>query len=197
MRWRSFAVGILAIGPGLCTGFGAAEGAGPWRGQVVDAETGQPISGVVILAEWRKRSPGFIHSRVEFYDAEEAVTDREGRFVVPARSTRALNPLVTIEGPILHMFKSGYGRWRFRGSAGWGKLDLAEHDRLHNEAWMRFEGPGAVFELPPSRTREERLKSLSEAWPWSKIPDSRMRRYLRALDDEREALGLQPSGRGK
>ena len=29
---------------------------GPWRAQLVDAETGQPLEGAVVLALWDKRS---------------------------------------------------------------------------------------------------------------------------------------------
>ena len=32
----------------------SAEAAGPWNARVVDAETGQPLEGVVVLAYWIK-----------------------------------------------------------------------------------------------------------------------------------------------
>jgi hypothetical protein len=79
----------------------AAHAAGPWRGQVVDAETNQPLAGVVVLAIWDKISPSFIHPQRDFHDVDELVTDAEGRFVVPARSRHFLNPLVHLDGPRL------------------------------------------------------------------------------------------------
>ena len=39
---------------------GQANVAGPWKAQIVDAETGKPVEGVVVLAVWYRRytSPG-------------------------------------------------------------------------------------------------------------------------------------------
>ena len=94
---------------------GPAEAAGPWRGQVVDAETGQPLEGVVVLAVWDKLSPGVMHPRREYHDVDEVVTDADGRFVIPERRMLTANPFVNLDGPNLHLFKPSYGRWRDRG----------------------------------------------------------------------------------
>ncbi len=32
-----------------------AQAAGPWRAQVVDAETGQPLEGVAVIGVWQRR----------------------------------------------------------------------------------------------------------------------------------------------
>src|SRR5581483_4786190 len=139
-RWllrAGLVCGALALG-----GPAPAGAAGPWRGTVVDAETGQPVEGVVILAVWTKRSPGVIHARLEFYDAEEAVTDAAGRFTLAARSTTPRNPFVRIEGPRLTMFKGGYGRHLFRGELQWPRPELSIRT---DDAWKRFETTGVEF----------------------------------------------------
>lgn len=166
-----------------------ADAAGPWRGQVFDAETGQPLEGVVVLAVWEKRSPGIIHDRVEFHDADEAVTDAEGRFLLPARSLSMPNPFVEIRGPRVYMFKPGYGERRFRGELDWLKLGSIERDARYAEARKRLEGDGTLFELPPLKSREERLRSMSMP---PLVPDGRMPRYLEAIRRERRSMGLQP-----
>ncbi len=169
-----------------------SDAAGPWRGQVVDAESGQPLEGVVVLAVWERRSPGLIHPQTDFHDADEVVTDAQGRFVLPARSLKTLNPFVSIRGPRLLMFKAGYGERRFRGEREWRKLDLSEQIKRYEEAEKRFEGDGVVFELTRLRTREERREFLSHASPPGEVPAERMSRYMDVIDQERVWLGFQP-----
>jgi hypothetical protein len=47
---------MLALG--LLGVVGPAGGAGPWRAQIVDAETGEPLARVVIVASWIKYTAG-------------------------------------------------------------------------------------------------------------------------------------------
>src|SRR5438128_2478809 len=102
----------MAIVAALIVKAGPAEAAGPWKAQIVDAETGQPISGAVVLAAWWTRSPGAVHERRDFQEAIEVVTDDQGRFVIPAVSTVSLNPFTRIQGPDIKIFKGGYGQWQ-------------------------------------------------------------------------------------
>ena len=60
-------------------------GEGPWRGQVVDADTGRPLSDVVVVAVWYLAIPGPVHEGKVFQAADEVVTDAAGRFELPAR----------------------------------------------------------------------------------------------------------------
>src|SRR5260370_15094947 len=62
------------------------QAAGPWKAQVVDAETGQPLEEVVVLMYWIKYTGSWAGwAGGEFDDAEEVVTVADGRFVVPSR----------------------------------------------------------------------------------------------------------------
>src|SRR3970040_2205127 len=52
------------------------------RGQVVDEETGKPLKGVIVVAQWQPYFPpigekGAVHSH-------ETLTDSEGRYFIPA-----------------------------------------------------------------------------------------------------------------
>jgi hypothetical protein len=158
-----------------------ATAAGPWRGQVVDAETNKPLEGVVVLAQWDKLSPGTIHAARAFYDVDEVVTDADGRFVIPERRVLTPNPFVTLDGPILLMFKPGYGPGLERG--------LPEYSNIHDMRRL-MEKQGVIFAMNPVRTRGERR----ETWPHvpSEIPNSMMRRFLEAINQERRSYGLGP-----
>jgi hypothetical protein len=173
-----------------------AEAAGPWRGQVVDLETGQPLEGVVVVAVWEKVSPGVMHPRRDFEDVDEVVTDSDGRFVIPARRVTTLNPFVNIEGPTLVMFKPGYGRWGFRGEYEWLKrYSMEEQDARIAKAREEFESTGAQFELPRLKTPEERRNFLSHvASPFS-VPPARIPRLSVAIDEEELFLGIKPPSR--
>ena len=74
-------------------------------GMVVDAETGQPIDGAVILVEWTqtKGLPGM--SYTESYKVVEVVTDKEGKASIDG----ALSPF--IRGPNVTIYKKGYVAW--------------------------------------------------------------------------------------
>ena len=52
-----------------------AEQWGPFRGRMVDAETGAPIPGAHFMVSWERDYPNPVHWTQRFYDAQEAVTD--------------------------------------------------------------------------------------------------------------------------
>lgn len=166
------------------------EAAGPWKGQIVDKETGKPLDGVVILAVWTKCGLIVMDGCAEYGDSEEVVTGPDGRFAIQARRYFSLfHPFSSLKGPEFYIFKAGYGRWQFQGYDTWSK-DALESEEQRKKAWKRFEGERAVLELPPLKTRKERLQFLSH--PGGEIPKERIKRYLEALDQERINLGLQP-----
>jgi hypothetical protein len=75
-----------------------------WK--VVDADTGEPIEGAVVLVEWTKKKglPGFTHTKV--YKIIEKETDMKGE----VRIKRVLNPFV--DPPCIVIYKQGYVAWR-------------------------------------------------------------------------------------
>lgn len=161
----------------------SAEAAGPWKAQIVDAETGKPLEGVVVLAYWiRYTASPAGWAGGTFYDAEEVVTGPDGRFVIQARATWTLLFWTKISGPEFVIFKPGYGRLRFREA----------------EAWKKFEkGEEAVIEMSPLKTREERLK-FYHTLSWSAlVPSERTKRLREAEDMERVYLGFRKMHEGK
>lgn len=176
---------------------GASAAAGPWTAQVVDAETGKPLEGVVALAYWIKYT-GMWHAGGDpkFYDAEEVVTGPDGRFIIQARSTWTLLWWREIRGYFV-IFKPGYGQWRYRGYEEWQKLRIWERQAQEEEArkWEEtgeIESGEVVIELPPLRTRGERLRFLDSVGldPLPPVPLDRTEHLQKAKDEERAYLGL-------
>ena len=77
---------------------------GPFRGQVVDFETGEPIAGAHVMVMWIRDRPS-LHSGESFYDARETVADDEGRFEIPYER-RWLTAWVN--APATSVFSPGY-----------------------------------------------------------------------------------------
>ena len=186
---------LLIVALAVLFGPRAAGAAGPWKAQIVDAETGQPLDGVVVLMYWIKYTGGPAGwAGGEFYDAEEVVTGQDGRFVVPSRWIFTLNPFKKVTREMV-IFTPGYGRWRFRGAQEWEKLPREERDARYEEAARQFDGDGVVMELPPLKTREERLKFYDDPYGRTPtpalVPPERTRRLQEARDTERAYLGFR------
>jgi len=75
-------------------------------GTVIDAESGKPIEGAVVLVEWTYTSGKWIGLRsTSSYKVVETVTDKEGKFKVSG----VLNPFV--DPPDVTIYKRGYVAW--------------------------------------------------------------------------------------
>ena len=79
----------------------------PMASTVVDAVTGQPIEGAVVLVEWTKMH-GIGEHWTESFKVEEAVTDKDGKFTVAGLDTRSVN------SPDVTVYKNGYVAWSSR-----------------------------------------------------------------------------------
>lgn len=168
--WRGVVFSsALALATG-CAWFSNGEAAGPWKAQIVDAETGQPLEGVVVLASWIKYESsvgGWAGGK--YYDSEEVVTGPDGRFVIQSRWSYTIPGITKVSGPEWVIFKPGYGQWRLRpGAKGFG------------------EGEEAIIGLSALKTREERLKFHVTRPTW--VPPERMTRLTEALKKEDEFL---------
>ena len=92
----------------------------PVHGQVIDADTGQPLEGVIVAAHWELRDTGWTGSPVGQVAVMEDVTDNKGAF-----SFRWWRPrlrwrfwgLLRSDAPGLLFFKSGY-KWESCSNQG-------------------------------------------------------------------------------
>jgi hypothetical protein len=85
------------------TGTGCA---GTIQGQVVDAQTGQPVAGAVVLGVWTKVAglPGLHHH--ELVGVQEVETDAEGRFIL-----KRAKSIIHEDDESITVYKPGYVAW--------------------------------------------------------------------------------------
>ena len=165
----------LLLALAACAAVRARENWGPFRGQLVDVETGQPIAGAAILVVWWEAilSPTG-HPTEEFYEARESVTDAEGRFEVPRLSVPFWK--LGIQAGQVSYFAPGY----------------APHAELVTPPdGQPFVDP-TVVQMRRLTTREERVEYQGRFPP--SIPFEKMPNLLRALNEERRRLGFGPFG---
>lgn len=166
---------LIALGTLLPVVSGCAQTApnqwGPFRGQVVDAETGTPIPGAVFVAIWIRMIPFPGHAIEKFDEARAAVADTEGRFELPRRG----RPLFSggIENVYLACVAPGYAP---------------------------FVGGGVEPQPPMIRLRPLNAKELqyprtaSFAPAISLISDDRRAQLDKEINAQRRAMKLPPVG---
>jgi len=153
----------------------------PYRGQILDSETKAPLAGAVVVALWRRERVYPFQVNTERYAVRETVTDSDGRFLMEVKDIEEGAPRRTRKPEFL-VFLPGYGAFPHRYTSPKGFL--AE----------LFEGSGTTVEVPRLENREDRLSNLSSFGPhsFSEKPHKELPRLMRAIDEERVALGLRP-----
>lgn len=82
---------------------------GPYHGQVVDADTGEPIEGAAVAGIWElEYFILFIYSNTHFANAKETVTDADGKFKLPLTFAFTFWPFSALNEMDLVVFKPGY-----------------------------------------------------------------------------------------
>jgi hypothetical protein len=122
---------------------------GPFRGQIVDAETGAPIANAHVMVTWFASRPNLVDSVSDFYDARETVSDAQGRFELP-RLWRLWT--LWVMAPTLEYFAPGYLTHRYEVVA------------LDGEPYAG----STIVRLRPIKTREERCTER----PYTPMHDS-------------------------
>lgn len=181
MKMYAMALIMLSM---LVTGcFYAVRYDGPYEGRIVDAETGAPIEGVVVLGVWYTETPGLAGAISSYYDATETVTDKNGEFRIQGLGIKVITRVVPMD---VLIFKAGYehigmGPWEsFRGSNFYKKI-------------VKWEGEKAIIPLR-RMTMEERKNKLGPASPPSEAPLEKVILMLKEIDKDDIERGLSPRG---
>lgn len=172
------------------------------EGTVVDAETGDPIEGAVVLVERSLR--GGFEGFTGYYEYQETLTDVQGNYHVPALGLVFEPNRFDDYDPQLQIYKAGY-RKGYLGNA-WDCLDVkAEsciknyygrppHDWYRESVWdgktvglMRFTGTtkeriSALGDYK-SVARHDHYRQQKCSWIGFEIP-----KYLRAINRELHSL---------
>lgn len=148
----------LAVAVAALSGCAPAHRYPAYRGRVLELGTDRPIEGAGVLAVYRM----FLYTPIERFDRylgyQAVLTDKEGRFAIPAVTRVNLNPLKTFDPRVrITIYKRGYGN--FPGSVG-GKyvVKMAKQGRTEPELergqWVPPDAE-VTFWLPKLETAEE------------------------------------------
>ncbi len=142
---------------------------GPFRGRIVDADTGQPIPGAVAIVVWLQNLPSPVHGRLTYFDARAAVAGPDGTFEIPRRSRPFWS--ARIDPPRFDYTAPGYVVWNVE------------------EVWRR---PGRVeMKRASSLSEQERFRPRGTGRA-GLIPLEDQQRLLESVNAERDRMGLLP-----
>jgi hypothetical protein len=184
---------LLSFEPAFGSSASVYYSDGPWSGKIIDAETKEPIEGVVVLAVWQKVYATPAGDSSYFFDATEVLTDKDGKFLIP--KFRALNiiPIIRrIEGPIFTIYKLGYTAFSDSVYSYFNKYFPFSALRVDRDNLAELFKKGVIVELLKLKTREERIEAQGDALPLSEVPDDKMSALLNLINIERKNLGLDP-----
>lgn len=158
--------------------------AATFHGKVVDAETGEPLTGAVVAVTWHKKAILSMDGGWYFHNAREAVADAEGNFSLDASTGINWNPFTIVQEPRIIIFYPGYGPIS------------PSYPREFRDVYGIAEGlkPGALVKLPKLKTQEELRKfacsscvELAADVPPEKVPN-----LLRLINVHIKKAGFKP-----
>ena len=168
---------ILLYLPGCSYAIGVD---GPYEGKIINADTGKPIEGVVILGTWYTTQFSPAGSTHNFYDARETVTDSNGEFSIPGMGLRVMSNLEPMHFLI---FKAGYEYL----NVPWVSLkkDILLRKRI------KWEGNKPIIPLR-RLSMEERKKQGTPSFPSEAYQNKKMPLLIRQINKEEEEFGRKP-----
>lgn len=162
-----------------------------YQGQVVDEETGQPLVGAAVTVVWYKTPAVQMEGSLYFQNAQETVTDSQGKFSLLASPGIDWNPLtVIVKDPTIVIYQPGYEpvwvTWRVRmGFKSSGDFAAALKK-------------GLVVKLSKLKTEKE-LRYFSDVGSLvhPDVPNERIPKLVEAFNIQRNKLGFHPVPLGK
>ena len=109
---KAAGMGLALLATSL-TACATSYSAKPMTAKVVDADTGEPLEGVNVVAHWMMEDPVAARGQGDL-ELMEAVTDRNGEFRFPGWGPKAIpsdtypGTRLTNQDPAIIFFKSGY-----------------------------------------------------------------------------------------
>ena len=149
---------------------------GPYSGRVIDADTGAPVEGVVVLGVWNTEQitpGGAVHN---FHDARETVTDKNGEFEIPGMGLKILGNVTPMD---VLIFKAGYEH------IGMGSWESLKSDLILRKK-IKWEGKKAIIPLK-KLTMEERKQRFGSYYV--DIPNEKQKLLLKETKKEDKEIG--------
>jgi hypothetical protein len=164
---------------------------GPYKGRVIDLETGEPIEGAVVAGVW-----GLEFALINpFCDAREVLTDKKGEFILPRAWCIDPSPFAGIGGDII-VFRPGY-----LGYLPLGATFEERKTRMPGFTGQEFEHKSEynIIKLGRPKTQWDREDTLAHAeYKLSTFDESikKLPILLKMVNEESRNLGQQGE-RGK
>ena len=149
---------------------------GPYAGRIIDAETSQPLEGVVVFGEWKVFHPNLAGGNYTYYDATEARTDKNGEFLIPGKGVRVMSNLTEM---YFLIFKAGYEAVH---PVPWKALK-----NMTTTNNVRFEGNKAI--IPIRKLSLDEMKKRIRPGISNLAPIQKQKLLTLELDKEGKELG--------
>ena len=164
------------------------------HGQVVDAETGEPLPGAIILVIWRNKLWLAMDGNESLHKTTEFLADAEGRFSIDASPGINCKPWrYLLERPSVVIFHTGYGPFP-------NAMPKSIPDRLEGKRFMTWTEEidalraGMVVKLPKLKNREDfaRYSGFVGLGISGDVPIERIPNTWRIMRQHRINAGLTP-----
>ena len=156
-----------------------------FRGKIIDAESKEPIEGVVVAVYYRKSTIGGIEPIIHF---AETLTDSNGEFGIPLFKT-IIHPLAHESRAYFIIYKPGYvflsdfdPEILFSTEKSGKNATIKSNTEI---AHLKY----GVAELKRIKTREERLSAIPVSPPHCSSKDLPL--LFKLIDEEDHTLGLK------
>ena len=168
---------------------------------VIDDATGKPLAGVIVVAYWDIYRLTDLPCPVEI---EEAVTDKDGKFHIPAWGPRNLDCAISDASPFLYTFKEGYKHQRLLNMMSTMNRIQNSHSDWNGKTIRMVSFPN--FSLGPNRgsvsTYQDDFNELNgdleeiivggQGCNWTKVPNL-IKAFVQQENDFRSAASTQSS----
>ncbi|MEW6108582.1 MAG: hypothetical protein AB1632_05330 [Nitrospirota bacterium] len=161
----------------------AARIDGPYEGKVIDADTGQPIEGVVVLGTWSRETPTPGGATHNFYDAQETVTDKNGEFKIKGLGLLVISNVIPMD---VLIFKAGY---EYLGTP-WESLKKSKY--LIQKKNIKWEGDRVIIPLKKVTMEERKKDPLYPPIPPTEAPLEKARLMLKEINKDLVQHGFEP-----
>jgi hypothetical protein len=171
---------------------------GPYHGQVVDADTGEPIEGAAVAGIWELE--GFILFITSFYhfaNAKETVTDADGKFKLPLTFAFTFWPFSVIDRMKLVVFKPGYDSHPPSKQMVWTAIEKNKYGMTNHEYRVKFTVKCKMWKKCLVRLNKAMsLKEVSRAFSWSRhalrtgfgTPEVNIKNFIKITEDKERYL---------
>ena len=151
-----------------------------FKGKVIDAETKKPVAGAAVLAVYFKEVYTVAGSNSLAIDAQEALTDDRGEFIIPGTKRWFVSRRGYTDGK-LTIFKRGYGTFP--------RHTLSKAIGEKYKSWPTPE-KYIVYEIPGLKTRVERSRNAFDTDIDYRLPYELQKLIIKEVNREFKRLGL-------